>query len=154
MELARTLGILLSKGWRPRRTIIFASWDAHEYGMVGSTEWVEDNQSWLSEQAAVYLNLGTVAGPYFAAAAAPSLHQLLYAVTSSIVTPGTDGTKTVYETWGEYTNYTEGGSKPLPIIHNLGAGADATAFFHHAGITSIDLGMVGDYGVAHSAYDR
>lgn len=56
IELARTLGILLQKGWRPRRTIILASWDAEEYGLVGSTEWVEDHASWLKNQAVTYIN--------------------------------------------------------------------------------------------------
>lgn len=32
-------------GWKPRRTIIFASWDAEEFGLLGSTEWAEVNRT-------------------------------------------------------------------------------------------------------------
>lgn len=46
-ELLRGLSELLKKGWKPLRTIIIASWDAEEFGLVGSTEWVEDFGEWL-----------------------------------------------------------------------------------------------------------
>ena len=36
---------------------VFASWDAEEYGIVGSTEWVEEYAPWLSETAITYLNV-------------------------------------------------------------------------------------------------
>ena len=35
MEVARTFGEMLKKGWRPRRTIVLASWAAEEYGLEG-----------------------------------------------------------------------------------------------------------------------
>ena len=41
MELSRAFGVMLKQGWRPRRTIIFCSWGSEEYGLIGSTEWVE-----------------------------------------------------------------------------------------------------------------
>ncbi|XP_052272882.1 glutamate carboxypeptidase 2-like isoform X3 [Dreissena polymorpha] len=42
MEMSRVMGNLLKSGkWRPRRSIVFCSWGAEEYGLVGSIEWVE-----------------------------------------------------------------------------------------------------------------
>jgi len=46
-EMVRGFGKLLSKGWKPLRTIVLASWDAEEYGLIGSTEWTEDFGDWL-----------------------------------------------------------------------------------------------------------
>ena len=40
-EMARAFGTLRTKGWRPGRSIVLCSWDAEEYGLIGSTEWVE-----------------------------------------------------------------------------------------------------------------
>lgn len=41
LEVARVIGEAVKNGWRPRRSIVFCSWGAEEYGLVGSTEWVE-----------------------------------------------------------------------------------------------------------------
>lgn len=37
LEVARLFGEMMTFGWRPLRTIIFANWDAGEYNRVGST---------------------------------------------------------------------------------------------------------------------
>lgn len=149
MELARVLGEILKTGWRPRRTIILASWDAEEYGLVGSTEWVEDNKDWLSNEAAVYINVDVaVSGPHFSADASPSLNRLLYDITSEIYDPRTNGT--VFEAWSADTKVTVSEKPPIGI---LGSGSDFVPFLDHLGIASINLGFGGDYGVYHSNYD-
>ncbi|KAL1932560.1 hypothetical protein VTP01DRAFT_8238 [Rhizomucor pusillus] len=151
LELVRVFGELLKTGWRPARTILFASWDAEEYGLVGSTEWVEDNRDWLREKAVVYINVDVaVSGPHFQAAASPSLSNLIYEVTSSIQDPRTG--KTVYEAWSEFTNRT-GTPSPKPTVRNLGSGSDFVPFLDHLGIASISMEFEGDYGVYHSNYD-
>ncbi|KAI8981818.1 hypothetical protein BDF20DRAFT_818507 [Mycotypha africana] len=151
MEIARVLGQMLQIGWRPKRTIILASWDAEEYGLIGSTEWVEDHKEWLEQEGAVYVNCDAgISGPYFKAGASPSLNQLLYEVTSMVMDPSTG--KSVYEAWGEHTNKT-GIPSPRPFVDILGSGSDFTAFLDHLGIASIDIGFEGDYGVYHSIYD-
>ncbi|OAD08962.1 hypothetical protein MUCCIDRAFT_151731 [Mucor lusitanicus CBS 277.49] len=151
LEIARVLGQMLQTGWRPRRTIILASWDAEEYGLIGSTEWVEDNKEWLAKEAAVYVNCDVaVAGPYFETGASPSLNQLLYEVTSMVQDPLTK--KTVYEAWGERNNAT-GIPSAKPPVGVLGSGSDFTAFMDHLGVASIDMSFNGDYGVYHSVYD-
>ncbi|RCH97469.1 hypothetical protein CU098_010308, partial [Rhizopus stolonifer] len=99
LELARVFGILLEKGWKPRRSILLVSWDASEYGNVGSTEWVEDHTSWLKKHAVAYLDIShaAVTGPNFSAQASPLLHRLLKQVTSMLIDPKTS--QTVYEAW-------------------------------------------------------
>ncbi|KAL0095963.1 hypothetical protein J3Q64DRAFT_1811979 [Phycomyces blakesleeanus] len=151
LELGRIFGKLLKTGWRPRRTIIFASWDAEEYALVGSTEWVEDNRKWLVEQAAVYINVDVgVSGPHFNTQASPSLSNLLYDVTKTLTDPRTGDS--IYDTWGAMTNMTRGESAK-PYVGPLGSGSDFVAFLDHLGIASIDMGFGGDYGVYHSNYD-
>ena len=42
LEISRVLMHLkMSKGWKPKRSILFCSWGAEEYGLIGSVEWVE-----------------------------------------------------------------------------------------------------------------
>lgn len=143
---------MLQTGWRPKRTIILASWDAEEYGLIGSTEWVEENSEWLSKEGTVYLNCDSgVAGPHFYAGASPSLNKLIYEVTSIVKDPLTG--KSVYEAWGERAN-TTGVPTPQPPIDILGSGSDFTAFMDYLGIASLHIGFEGDYGVYHSVYDR
>lgn len=143
---------MLQTGWRPRRTIILASWDAEEYGLIGSTEWVEDNVEWLKGEAAAYINCdAAVAGPFFASGATPSLNKLLYEVTRLIPDPRTG--KSVYDVWLERSRAT-GGPVDKPTVGVLGSGSDFTAFLDHVGIPSIDLSFEGTYGVYHSVYDR
>ena len=78
MELARTLGALKRDGWRPKRTILFASWDAEEFTLTSSTEWGEEHEQKLGAGAVAYLNVDSAAsGPHFAAAAVPSLNRLI-----------------------------------------------------------------------------
>ena len=43
--------------WRPRRSLVFASWGAEEYGLIGSYEWVEEKAKVLSQRAVAYLNV-------------------------------------------------------------------------------------------------
>lgn len=149
LELARTFGVLLKSGWRPRRTIILASWDAEEYGMVGSTEWVEDHREWLYKEAVAYLNMDVaVSGPHFTVQATPSLNRLLYQVTQTVPDPRSAALGwSVFEAWANRTG------TPMPAIQHLGSGSDFVSFSSHVGIPSLDFGFFGDYGVYHSVYD-
>ncbi|KAJ1925808.1 Vacuolar protein sorting-associated protein 70 [Tieghemiomyces parasiticus] len=149
-ETARALGVLLRAGWRPRRTIILASWDAEEYGLTGSTEWVEDHRDWLRDKAVAYLNLDVaVYGPHFIAGASPSLVPLIYNVTRGVTVAGTN--QTVYDEWVDRPegHYVDG----TPYVTPLGSGSDYTPFLQHAGIASVDFSFAGPRGLYHSAYD-
>jgi N-acetylated-alpha-linked acidic dipeptidase len=139
----------LKHGWKPRRTIIFASWDAEEYGMVGSTEWVEDHKQWLDKRAICYLNVDmAVSGPHFAATGSPSLNQLLYEVTKQVPDPKTH--RSIYDTWLKDS----GDHVTEPFVGTLGSGSDYVAFIDHVGIASVDIRFTGEFGVYHSNYDR
>lgn len=130
--IARAFGRLLSKGWRPYRTIVLASWDAEEYGLVGSTEWVEDHAKHLRENAIAYLNsdIGAV-GDALNIAASPLLDDVLVQATKDVIT---NTGATVYDNW-------KNTSKGRPQIGVLGSGSDYTGFLQLLGITSVDLGF-------------
>ena len=156
LEIARGFGRLLKQGWKPRRTIIFGSWDAEEYGLIGSTEWAEEFADELRDKAVAYLNLDSaVSGPHFGASGVPSLWKLIRGATKDVNDPKSG--KTVYQQWqdrarerrGENDEEFQGEAR----IDSLGSGSDYTPFLQHLGIPATDIGFGGDYGVYHSAYD-
>ncbi|HEU4794429.1 MAG TPA: M28 family metallopeptidase [Pyrinomonadaceae bacterium] len=156
LEVGRGLGELLKQGWKPRRTIVFCSWDAEEYGLVGSVEWAEDLAGELREKAVAYLNLdAAVSGVHFGASSVPSLWKLMRSVTREVKDP--KSSKTVYQQWQDQARETRPEDQRATMgearIGPLGSGSDYTPFLQHLGIASTDMGFGGDYGVYHSAYD-
>jgi len=156
LEVGRGYGELLKKGWTPKRTIILCSWDAEEYGLIGSTEWAEENADELREKAVAYLNVDVaVSGGNFGAYSVPSLWKLIRDVTRDVKDPKTG--KSIYQQWQDHakenrpTNDTA--DKSEARIEALGSGSDYTPFLQHLGVPSTDMGFNGDYGVYHSAYD-
>jgi len=145
---------LLKQGWKPRRTIILCSWDAEEYGLIGSTEWAEEFANDLKDKAVAYLNLdAAVSGANFGASSVPSLWKLLRAATRDVKDPKTG--KSVYQQWQDRAqeNRPEGEKTGEARIDALGSGSDYTPFLQHLGVPSTDMSFNGDYGVYHSAYD-
>ncbi|XP_012656749.1 N-acetylated-alpha-linked acidic dipeptidase 2 isoform X2 [Otolemur garnettii] len=136
-EIAKSFGKLMSRGWRPRRTIIFASWDAEEFGLLGSTEWAEENAKTLQERSIAYINSdSSIEGNYtLRVDCTPLLHQLVYKLTKEISSPD-DGFagKSLYESWLEKDPSPE--NKDLPRINKLGSGSDFEAYFQRLGIAS------------------
>jgi len=164
LEAVHGLGELLRSGWRPKRTLVFASWDAEEMGLIGSTEWGEDHARDLAN-AAAYLNVDVaVSGPKFGAAAVPSLKQFLREIAK--VVPSPQG-GTVYDNWKktsqqEFRPQETSTSTFRPPsaevrgeapVGDLGSGSDYTVFLQHLGVPSTDIGSTGEYGVYHSAFD-
>ncbi|KAJ3190629.1 hypothetical protein HK101_008521 [Irineochytrium annulatum] len=156
MELAFALGELLKTGWRPKRTIVLASWDAEEYGLVGSTEFVEEFKDRLNATAIAYLNMDVGStGPHFQASASPALAQLIRDVTKSVKDPNTG--KTVYEAWSSrYAGVATGdllddsSSEPLPTapsVFTVHPSRDATfsALLANPPPAVGDLGSGSDY---------
>jgi N-acetylated-alpha-linked acidic dipeptidase len=155
LEVGRGFGELLKQGWKPRRTIVLCSWDAEEYGLIGSTEWAEELAAELRTKAVAYLNLdAAVSGANFNASSVPSLWKLMRATTRDVKDPKTG--KSVYQQWQDRAreNRPEGDQNTSEArIGALGSGSDYTPFLQHLGVASTDMGFSGDYGVYHSAYD-
>lgn len=146
MEMVRIFGALRKLGWRPLRSIEFISWDAEEYNLVGSTEYVEDNMEALREDAVAYLNIDVgVYGPnpVFRAAGSPVWERPLLHILDRVNTPS--GSATLRQIWDDRKSKLEG----------LGAGSDYVAFQDMAGTSSIDFGFEGpEYGYPyHSCYE-
>uniref|UniRef100_A0A8C8D5J0 Uncharacterized protein n=1 Tax=Oncorhynchus tshawytscha TaxID=74940 RepID=A0A8C8D5J0_ONCTS len=139
LEVTRVLGRMVKQGkWRPRRSIIFGSWGAEEFGLIGSTEYTEEYYSKLSERSVAYIN-----------------------VDIAVKTPGSDSTS-VYDNWIRYFNRTSPAYGVIPNVGFLtGAGSDYAAFIHFLGITSMDISYTYDrtktrariYPAYHTAYD-
>jgi N-acetylated-alpha-linked acidic dipeptidase len=161
LEAVHGLGALLRQGWRPRRTILFCSWDAEEEGLVGSTEWVEQ-QGLALDRAVAYFNVDiAVSGPNFSASAVPSLKEFIRNVARSVPSPVTGS---VFFQWRLKTSSGDGDgeqhvSNAPPIeseethVGDLGSGSDFTPFLQHAGVPSTDIDSSGPYGVYHSTFD-
>ncbi|OWB74315.1 hypothetical protein B5S31_g4104 [[Candida] boidinii] len=159
LEIIRSLNELVKLGWKPLRTILFASWDGEEIGLLGSTEFVEEYSKILSKKVVAYLNLDVaVAGTQLEIGSSPLLDDLLiecsklidYPLKKKMTTTSTE------ETGKNITLYEHFGDKDK--ISVLGSGSDYTAFLEHIGIPSVDLGFVSN-GIDdpiyhyHSNYD-
>ncbi|KAE8417846.1 hypothetical protein BDV36DRAFT_295774 [Aspergillus pseudocaelatus] len=127
-EVIRTLGMAMKKGWRPLRTIVFASWDGHEPSSWGSSLWVKDNLPWLSEVAVAYLEIETAAtGTELFVKASPLLRDVIYSAAAKVLSP--DQSKpgqSVMDVWGGH-------------IDPEGAG-DSNIFVGN-GISSLNIGF-------------
>jgi len=166
LETVRGAGVLLKQGWKPKRTIIFASWDGEEEGLIGSTEWAEQHAGELAH-AVAYFNMDIgVSGPDFNAEAVPSLKQFVRDVTMQVQSPAGG---TVYQQWEAqqakkaaenhpnlgFNEHREGSAEQNGVrIGDLGSGSDYTPFIQHLGVPSTDISSGGPYGVYHSVFDN
>jgi N-acetylated-alpha-linked acidic dipeptidase len=149
VEASRAVMAQVRAGWRPRRTMIFATWDAEEWGLVGSTEYVEDDSLRLMRGAVAYLNQDVSAsGPSFGGGGSPSLRGLLRDVAKGV--PDPSGAGSVYDVWRARTRPAEGDE---PAMGDPGGGSDFAGFYNHLGIPHSDWGFGGGNGIYHSNYD-
>jgi N-acetylated-alpha-linked acidic dipeptidase len=150
LEAARAISEQVKAGKRPKRTIVFATWDAEEWGLIGSTEYVEEDSLRLSRGAVAYLNQDDVAqGSNFSAGGSPSLRGLLRDVAKEIPDPSHQGS--VYDVWRKRANLAADSVEPQ--MGDPGGGSDFAGFYNHLGIPIVDWGFGGPQGVYHSAYD-
>jgi N-acetylated-alpha-linked acidic dipeptidase len=150
LEAAHAIADQVKSGKRPKRTIIFATWDAEEWGLLGSTEFVEEDSLRLSRSAVAYLNQDDVAqGPNFSSGGSPSLRALLRDVAREVPDPSHEGS--VYEVWRKRANLAADSLEPQ--MGDPGGGSDFAGFYNHLGIPILDWGFGGPGGVYHSAYD-
>jgi N-acetylated-alpha-linked acidic dipeptidase len=149
LEAARAVIAAIRAGHTPKRTIIFASWDAEEWGMLGSTEYAEQDSSALLAGGVAYLNQdGSAGGSRFGAGGSPSLRATLRDVAHLVGDP--TGRGSVYTEWQRAASVTEDTSPPMS---DPGGGSDFAAFYNHLGIPNADWGFGGPTGVYHSQYD-
>ena len=149
METARAFGELKRSGWKPRRTLIFASWDAEEFTLTGSTEWGELEADRLRAGALAYLNVdSSSSGNNFTAAAVPAIADFLRDVARDVPDPSGGS---IYDSW--LRNEENKNAKKPTVSTRLGSGSDYTVFLNFLGIPIADLTFDGPYGVYHSIYD-
>jgi N-acetylated-alpha-linked acidic dipeptidase len=168
MSEAKALGALYRQGWRPARTIVYASWDGEEPGLLGSTEWAEAHADELKRKALLYINTDSNGRGFLGAAGSHELQHYLNQAANDVRDPKTGvsaaqrGRAAILAR--DYTGAGDdqqvvvdaakaGGDLPLSA---LGSGSDYTAFLQHLGIASLNLGFGGEdesNGSYHSVYD-
>jgi N-acetylated-alpha-linked acidic dipeptidase len=155
LEMTRNLGQLLREGVRPKRTMVFCSWDGEEYALTGSTEWGEQYADELKQKAVAYLNVDeATSGKYFQGDAVGSLAPLLVDVSKTVAAPSG---KALYDDWKADRKKELRESHPVADSElantRIGSGSDHTVFLNFLGIPVMGLTFVGPYGVYHSMYD-
>jgi N-acetylated-alpha-linked acidic dipeptidase len=169
MDEAKAIGTFLKSGWRPKRTIVYASWDAEEPGLIGSTEWAEAHAAELEHKAVVYINSDTNARGFLMVGGSHSLQHLVNEVDASLIDPETRSSvqarlraKMRVDGFGKAASEENkniallaaaGGDLP---IRALGSGSDFSAFLQHLGIPALNVEYGGeddDRGIYHSDFD-
>jgi N-acetylated-alpha-linked acidic dipeptidase len=166
---AKSIGALLKSGWKPKRTLVYASWDGEEPGLLGSTEWVETHADELQKKAVLYVNSDTNTRGFLSADGSHSLQRFMNEVAASVKDPETGVTvqERLRARWmargyekgaGEpqkkaAKNAAEGGDLWLGA---LGSGSDFSPFLQHLGLAALNVEYSGEDdqgGVYHSSYD-
>jgi N-acetylated-alpha-linked acidic dipeptidase len=166
---AKAIGVLLKSGWKPKRTLVYASWDGEEPGLLGSTEWAETHADELQHKAVLYLNSDENSRGFLGAGGSHSLQHLLNDTSATVNDPET-GVSVAARLRARMLvdGYDKGAAgearkdariaasgADLPI-EALGSGSDFTPFMQHLGITSLNIEYGGESdqsGVYHSSYD-
>ena len=156
LDEAKAIGMLARTGWRPKRTIVYCSWDGEEPGLLGSTEFVEAHLEELSKKAALYINSDSNARGNLDVEGSHALEPFVQAVAEDVIDPEKGVSvaaraRAARIVAGDRDARTEAIAK----IGALGSGSDFSPFLQHAGIPSINLGFGGEgEGTQyHSVYD-
>ena len=163
MEEARAIGELTKTGWRPKRTLIYAGWDAEEPGLLGSTEWVEYNLNDIREKMVVYINTDGTGVGYLSMGGSHSLEKFVNEVIRDVDDPVHDVSldnrlrsrmRVREHNSGTFGEGRESDRQDLRM-YAMGAGSDYTAFLHHAGVPALNMAFGGESGggAYHSLYD-
>jgi N-acetylated-alpha-linked acidic dipeptidase len=168
MSEAKALGQLYRQGWRPARTIVYASWDGEEPGLLGSTEWAEEHAAELKQKALLYINTDSNGRGFLEAEGSHELQHYFNQAANDVADPKTGVSAAERGRAGilaaaymgndrqdkEVVDAAKnGGDMPLGP---LGSGSDYTAYLQHLGIASMNLGFGGENesaGSYHSIYD-
>ena len=170
LEEAKAIGKLASLGWRPKRTIVYLSWDAEEPGLMGSTEWVESHAAELQQKAVLYINSDNNNRGFLSAGGNHDLEHFVNLVADDVIDPETHVSvakrlraKMEVESAAKGATAEVRADGEIAIdpkrdfpIQALGSGSDYSAFLEHLGVASLNIGYGGESssrGVYHSRYD-
>ena len=160
MGEAKALGALAAAGKGPKRTVVYAAWDAEEVGLIGSTEWVEDNAQMLSERAVAYINTDGNSRGFVNIGGSHVLEKMANEVMRDVIDPQTGVTvdqrrRARLEVQGSEQVRSELKSRRDLRISPLGSGSDYSPFLQHLGIASLNIGFGGEGsdGSYHTLYD-
>ena len=163
MEEARAIGELVKTGWRPKRSLIYAGWDAEEPGLLGSTEWVEYHRDEIKEKMIAYINTDGTGVGYLSMGGSHSLEKFVNEIIREVKDPVHEATlesrirsrlRVREYNSSDYKDQKESDRDDLRL-YPMGSGSDYTAFIHHAGVPSLNFGFGGESGGGsyHSIYD-
>ncbi|KAE8607278.1 hypothetical protein XENTR_v10011110 [Xenopus tropicalis] len=154
LEMTRILGTKVKQGkWRPRRSIIFGSWGAEEFGLIGSTEFAEDYYSKLRDRTAAYINvdISVFANATLRAQGTPPVQDVIFTAAKQVQTPSSSPLS-VYDNWIRHANrFSTLYQKTVPQLGTLGAGSDYAPFLNYLGITCMDISYTYDRMVTRTA---
>jgi N-acetylated-alpha-linked acidic dipeptidase len=160
LEEARSVGELAKTGWKPKRTIVYCSWDGEEEGLLGSTEWVETHAAELNQKAVAYINSDTNGRGFLGVGGSHTLEKFVNEVARDVPDPQTK--MSVWEraraqdiVQGSPQARHDAMERSDTRISALGSGSDFTPFLQHVGIASLNIGFGGEDngGDYHSIYD-
>ena len=168
MAEAKALGVLARSGWKPKRTLLYLSWDAEEPMLVGSTEWVETHANELKSKALVYINTDGNGRGFLGVGGSHSLQHLVGQVAADVTDPQTGVSVDARRRAAAMAEGEMGGDRDKAVakaasdaakdvpIEALGSGSDYSSFLQHLGLAALNVGYGGEGssgGVYHSAYD-
>lgn len=170
MGEAKALGALVKAGWKPKRTIVYTSWDAEEPMLLGSTEWAETHAAELKKKALVYINSDSNSRGFLGVGGSHSLQHFVNEVSADVIDPQTGVSVRDRLRAGLEVDAASPTATPRQValgkmaadhgrdlpIEPLGSGSDYSAFLQNLGLASLNVGFGGEGdsgGVYHSAYD-
>ena len=155
MEEARAIGELVKTGWRPKRTLVYAGWDAEEPGLLGSTEWVEFHREEIQEKMVVYINTDGTGVGFLGVGGSHSLEKFINEITVDVKDPVQDVSLQERLRARLRVSENKDAEREDLRIYPMGSGSDYTAFIHHAGVPVLNLGFGGESsgGSYHSIFD-
>lgn len=150
LEAARVIAAAAKEAGGLRRSIVVCSWDAEEFGVIGSVEWVEDFREDLARKAVLYMNADAIiSGRSFNASATPTLRPAFRQVLAEVKGPDQVA---LLESWREQRRRSgqQGGDI---AFGSFGGGSDHIGFLLHVGVPCVSAGFGGPSGIYHSVYD-
>ena len=155
MEEARAIGELVKTGWRPKRTLVYAGWDAEEPALLGSTEWVEFHREEIQEKMVVYINTDGTGVGFLGVGGSHSLEKFINEITVDVKDPVQDVSLQERIRARLRVSENKDAEREDLRIYPMGSGSDYTAFIHHAGVPALNLGFGGESsgGSYHSIFD-